>query len=475
MINNKNEKQYQVKSTSRLKNAISIKERYMWEIITAYKENNINAMKRWQKKLVEDKDVQWLAIYEMLKNKGNNTPGLDNFIVKNEEDKARLLAEIVNIKNYKLGLLKRVSIPKDNGKTRVLSIPTIKDRCMQKLFLYSLWPIAEWTADRNSYGFRSNRSCHNAVMNLYFSYYKYWQGTKTLYNKYLVKIDIKGFFDNINHQWIIDNIPMDKVMLNKFLKAGYINDLRQYVFNEAGVPQGGIISPIIANMVLDGLEQGIKDKLDELSKKKSISKSAIFNTRFTRYADDFIVMTYSKYMADQIKEFIITFLKDRGLEINEDKSRIINVHEESLDYLGFTFKVVDKTVVMYPSKKSLNKFIKKVKGIISKAQTTEFLINNINPVIQGWGNYFGKSSAYQHFKRLDYYIYQKIVNQAKKVYVTNSLAKIYNKWFDKTKSGKVGNVFYIEEKGAKRSLFKLTSIKCQYPESKIYKSKWERW
>jgi RNA-directed DNA polymerase len=190
-----------------------------------------------------------LAILRVTTNKGSKTCGVDKILWNTPLRKWKAIEQL-SIKGYKAKPLKRKSIPKKDGKLRHLGIPTIRDRAIQALFKLGLEPIAETTADPNSYGFRPKRSCADAIVQCHNVLCQRKSAV------WILEADIKGCFDNISHQWILQHIPLNKKVLNQWLKAGYM-ERRHWFPTERGTPQGGIISPIIANMVLDGLEEVI--------------------------------------------------------------------------------------------------------------------------------------------------------------------------------------------------------------------------
>ena len=211
-------------------------------------------------------------------------------------------------KRYKAKPLKRVFINKiGKKKKRPLGIPTMYDRAIQSLYALALEPIAETMSDLRSFGFRKHRSTKDACQQIFLCL------SKKNSAQWILEGDIKGCFDNINHQWLLTNIPMEKSILTQFLKAGFIY---KHHLNptKAGTPQGGIISPILANMTLDGIEKLIMTKYP----KRKVSKSTK-QVNFIRYADDFIVTANSEEIAREIKDMIVAFLQERGLELSDDK------------------------------------------------------------------------------------------------------------------------------------------------------------
>jgi RNA-directed DNA polymerase len=252
-------------------------------ITKAVKEGKRFLVKRLQYLLTHSYYAKLLAIRKPTQNKGKRTAGIDGDTWSSSEAKMKAALELTD-KKYVAKPLKRVYIEKHgSNKKRPLGIPTMYDRAMQSLYALALEPIAEATGDMRSFGFRKFRSAHDACQQVFNCL------CRENSPKWVLEGDIKGCFDNISHQWLIDNIPMDKSILKQFLKAGYVFD-RHLFPTEAGTPQGGIISPILANIALDGIEKLLADKYHKNSKGKTDSHHAAkYNVNFCRYADDFVV------------------------------------------------------------------------------------------------------------------------------------------------------------------------------------------
>jgi RNA-directed DNA polymerase len=228
--------------------------------------------------------------------------------------------------------------------------------------------------------------------------------------------DIKGCFDNISHQWLIDNVPMDKSILKQFLKAGYIFD-RQLFQTDAGTPQGGIISPILANMTLDGIDKLLADKyhIKRKSGRTNNDHAAKYKVNFVRYADDFIVTANTEEIAKEVKELIKDFLKDRGLELSDEKTLITHI-DNGFDFLGWNVRKYNGKLLVKPSKKSIDKFTEKISDIIkkSKAWKQGELIDALNPTITGWANYHQSVVSSEAFHKLDSRIWNMLWHWAKR-------------------------------------------------------------
>ena len=226
------------------------------------------------------KSLQWLlthsfygkllAIRRVVTNKGKATPGSDG-VVWNSSKKRMQAVTLLNRRGYRPFPLRRVYIKKKNGKLRPLSIPTMRDRAMQALYALALVPVAATIGDPNSYGFRDGRCCADAIKQCYNCL------AKRHSSRWVLEADIQACFDRIDHEWMIDNILTDKKILRSWLNAGYVDGGKLYP-TKAGTPQGSVISPVLANLTLDGLESAIKNAVPKDAKVHMI-----------RYADDFIV------------------------------------------------------------------------------------------------------------------------------------------------------------------------------------------
>jgi RNA-directed DNA polymerase len=345
-------------------------------ITKAVKVEKWNLVKRLQYLLTHSHYAKLLATRNPTQNKGKRTAGIDGEIWSSPEAKIKAALSLTDRK-YKAKPLRRIYIEKyGSKKKRPLGIPTMHDRAMQSLYALALEPIAEATGDQRSFGFRKFRSTHDACKEAF--QYLCREDTPV----WILEGDIKGCFDNINHQWLIKNIPMDKSILKQFLKAGYLYN-RQLFPTEAGTPQGGIISPILANMALDGIEKTLAEKYPK-NKRDRINGYLVekYKVNFVRYADDFIVTAKTEEIAREVKELIKDFLKDRGLEISDEKTLITHI-DIGFDFLGWNFRKYKGKLLVKPSKKSILKFTENISNTIKvgKSLTQERLSYALNPII----------------------------------------------------------------------------------------------
>ncbi len=389
-------------------------------IVKATREGRWGKVKALQWLLTHSFSGKAIAVKRVTENRGKKTPGVDRETWSTPEAKSTAMLSLRR-KGYKPMPSKRVYIPKSNGKQRPLGIPTMKDRAMEALYLLGLDPVSETLADGNSYGFRRGRSTHDAIEQCFNTL------NKGKSPKWVLEGDIKGCFDNIDHDWMISHIPMDKEILRKWLKAGYIEKAKLFP-TEAGTPQGGIISPVLANMVLDGLEKRLNDTI---RKRKSNGK-VIYNpmVNLIRYADDFIVTGDSKETLEKVKEVVAMFLQERGLTLSQEKTKIVHI-TEGFDFLGQNTRMYGNKLLIKPSQENIQRIFSNIRQIVSENKTAkqENLIGLLNPLIRGWVNYHKHVVSAETFHRLDYMIWQTLWQWAIRRHRNKNTKWIRSKYF----------------------------------------------
>ena len=387
------------------------------------------------------------AVQHIATQRGSQTAGVDGETLSvrdKDEDKLAViewLKERVDHPNdYKANPVKRVYIPKANGKQRPLGIPTIKDRTLQSLINHILLPLVELTSDEQSYGYRPYRSAKNALGEVRQNLM-----TGSEY-KWILDADIKGFFDNINHDWILNNVmipPKYKPILNSWLKGGTVYPGNTFSETERGTPQGGIISPTLANLTLNGLEKVVLESIWPITKSKdqrmkikpsklrrnkgpgttveNKNKKISLGVQIVRYADDFVVIARSKHIIMRyIKPKVEQFLSQRGLILSPEKTKLITLQNETteLNFLGYSLKykkrwtakrslvkehIEQSAIALLPQRKKITAFNKALRKIIRENQnkTAYELIAQLNPKIRGFANYYniGNASKYLDYVR----------------------------------------------------------------------------
>jgi len=384
-------------------------------IAKATREGKARKVKSLQRLLTHSFHAKALAVKRVTENRGKATPGVDGQTWSTPEDKFQAISSLIR-KRYKPLPLRRMYIPKSNGKKRPLGIPTMKDRAMQALHKLALEPVAETLADKNSYGFRPERACADAIEQTFTAL-----GQKKS-AQWILEGDIKSCFDEISHAWLMNNVSMDKGILRKWLKAGYI-DRKKLFPTEAGTPQGGIISPTLSNLTLDGLE-------------KELKPFRIHKVNFVRYADDFIVTGKSKELLEQrIKPVIIRFLKERDLTLSEEKTKVTHI-EEGFDFLGQNVRKYNGKLLIKPSKNNVINFLEKIKKVLEKHKTAkqENVIRLLNPIIRGWANYHRHVVAKETFGWVDHKIWLKLWQWCKRRHSNKGRRWIKNRYFHTIKS-----------------------------------------
>lgn len=387
-------------------------------IVKATQEGRWGKVKALQWLLTHSFSGKAVAVKRVTENQGKNTPGVDRATWSTPDAKMHATLSLTR-HGYKPLPLRRIYIPKSNGKMRPLGIPTMKDRAMQALFLLALEPVSETTADSNSYGFRPQRCTADAIEHCF----------KALSRKnspqWIMEGDIKGCFDNIDHNWLLSTIPMDRAILRKWLKAGYLEDCKLFP-TEAGTPQGGIISPALANMTLDGLQAMLEKAFPWTTRRGQKVK-----VNLVRYADDFIISGDSQELLEnEVKPLVEAFLAERGLTLSPEKTKITHI-DEGFDFLGQNIRKYGGKLLIKPSAKNVLAFLDKVREVVkgNKQATQAAVINQLNPIIRGWVNYHRHIVAKDVFQRVDKEIWRCLWRWAKRRHPKKGLFWIKQRYF----------------------------------------------
>ncbi len=295
-------------------------------IFKATKHENWKTVRNLQRLLMKSYSNILLAVRRCTQlNQGKKTPGIDGLVVLNPKGRGQLVDSLSQFIPWKPIPTKRVYIPKSNGKKRPLGIPSLIDRCLQAIVKNSLEPCWEAQFERSSYGFRPGRSTHDAIEKIFCGIRP--NGKK----KWVVDADLKGCFDNIDHEFLMNtlgNFPARK-LIYQWLKAGYV-DKNTFNPTEAGTPQGGLCSPLLANIALHGMEQSLGIKYDRRGQ-------IISNRIVIRYADDFVCLCETKEDAEAVVDHLQRWLGTRGLKLNQEKTKIVHI-TEGFDFLGFNVR-----------------------------------------------------------------------------------------------------------------------------------------
>jgi RNA-directed DNA polymerase len=370
--------------------------RLQMRIAKAAKLRRFRLMRSLQWILAHSYYAKLLAVRRVTSNQGKSTPGVDGVVWRTSRQKMKAVEQLFR-RGYSALPLRRVYIPKKSGKLRPLGIPTMRDRAMQALYALTLAPIAETNADPNSYGFREGRSCADAMMQCYLCLARKDSA------RWILEADIASCFDNINHQWLMKHVPIDRKMLAQWLKAGYLEKGELYPTLK-GTPQGGIISPLLMNMTLDGLERTAKRAAPWYVPGTKL-RSGI---NVIRYADDFIITGKTRELLEQrVRPAVVAFLAERGLTLSEEKTRITRI-EEGFDFLGQRVrKYPTGKYNSRPTRKSLEALQDAVRGTLKEHRGDDAwpMIGRLNQTIRGWCNYHRHANSYPIFTWFDNWMF----------------------------------------------------------------------
>jgi RNA-directed DNA polymerase len=415
-------------------------ERYVFKlqkrIFQASRDGNIKLVRKLQRTLTRSYYARLLATRQITQdNSGKKTAGIDG--IKSISPKQRLiLAQNLNLKSKPLPA-RRILIPKPNGEQRPLSIPVMRDRVCQALVKLVLEPEWEAKFEPNSFGFRPGRSSHDAIEAIFNSI--------RCKQKFVLDADISKCFDRINHDYLLSKIntsPTLRRAIKAWLKAGWVFEGKREK-SDVGTPQGGVISPLLANIALHGMENRITQLANSLKGDKSKNRTSL---TFVRYADDFVCLHPNREVIDRAKAILIDWLDEVGLELSESKTRISST-ADGFNFLGFNIRQYQvgkyhsgkstngeslgyKTLIK-PAQEKVKKHYDKIADIISRHNSSpqKVLISKLNPIIRGWANYYSSGVSKKTYSKLDHLIWQRLKRWCERRHPNKSVTWVLKKYF----------------------------------------------
>ena len=393
-------------------------------LVEAQQQGHKRKVRALQFLLTRSFSARCLAVRRVTENSGQRTPGVDGQLLDTPEKKARAVQNL-STEDYRPQPLKRVFIPKANGKLRPLGIPTMQDRAQQALHKLALEPIAETTADPNSYGFRKERSVADAIEQVVNALCRPDSA------QWILEADIKSCFDEISHAWLLAHVPMNRAILGKWLGAGFLAQQVRHP-TTTGTPQGGVISPVLMNLTLDGLETLLAEHFPPRHGHK---------VNFVRYADDFIITGKSQeLLVNEVTPLVTQFLKERGLQLASEKTRVTHI-TNGFDFLGKHIQKYDNgKLLTKPSRPNVQAFLKEIKATFNENLSTppDRLVMLLNPKIRGWAQFHRSSASKEVFSYVDYRIFRALEHWMIRRHPRKTLLWCYRQYFTT-----VGNDHYV--------------------------------
>jgi len=426
-------------------------------IFRATQAGDLRRVSSLQKLMLRSRSNILMAVRRVTQvNAGKNTPGVDKLVVKTPAGRGRLVDHLSTLQPWRASPARRVYIPRPDGRQRPLGIPTVLDRCLQARVKNALEPEWEAKFEGSSYGFRPGRGCHDAIQKVYLL------ARPNKRKKWIVDADIKGAFDNINHDFLLKAIgeAPGRELIRQWLKAGIMED-GGFHATEMGTPQGGVISPLLLNIALHGMEAALDVRLR--------SNGEIRGPRaVVRYADDFVVFCESEEDATRVRDKILPpWLAERGLTLSKEKTQIVHLRQ-GFDFLSYNVRhyPCPKTartgfkLLIRPSKKAVARRREQLREVWNSLTSCpiQHVLARLNPIIKGWANYHRVVVASETFAKMDDWMFRRAIRYVKRLHPTKS-----TDWYTRTYWGKLNpksnDKWVFGDKRSGRYLWKFSWVK----------------
>ncbi|GAA3768049.1 group II intron reverse transcriptase/maturase [Streptomyces chiangmaiensis] len=425
-------------------------------IFTASREGDLKRVRNLQKLMLRSRANTLLSVRRVTEiNTGRKTAGVDGRTALLPQSKVMLVdwAQF-RAKTWTPLPVKRVHIPKAGGKKRPLRIPVIADRVLQARVVNALEPEWEARFEPKSYGFRPGRGCHDAISAIYLTL----KG-KNPQRMWVLDADLKAAFDRIDHEYLLAQLGAfpARELVRHWLKAGVV-DRGRLAPTEEGTPQGGVVSPLLLNIALHGMEQAAGVRYRKLG--TNAAESVEGAPALIRYADDLVALCHSYDEAAKVKAKLAEWLRPRGLAFNEDKTRIVHA-DSGFDFLGFNVRRYDGKLLIKPSPAALRRIRERLRTEMKalRGANVSAVLHKIDPIVRGWSAYYRTVVSSKAFTALDDYMWKLTYKWAKHGHQNKSRNWIVNRYFGQfNKSSRNQWVFGDRETGAHLRKFSWTKI-----------------